>query len=1205
MDQSKLNTATSRVELMTNLAGTESTTSKIRLEIYRRLADIAKWKYSEPALEAVIRGNADTFKAVLSPVLVAVMVSKRGTYTEYSQATTEAPELEQLISNGSKLSATIKEIEKIIGEPIKNPSYIEVVGRIRGFNPSSAVPSMDNLEDLDDELIYFEDTDEDDDITEDAVGIEKGTITPQMEVTGSSDELSLDHQSEVVSNTNRIMSVYKDLFEVGFDLVKPFGILIKDGVLSLKGKSSLVQTSSSFSKLYEVISQSRGGGLVQSVTASGVDIGDLRSMNLRRGTDYYPLFQLANILGAVGKESYNSWDEFSSAISGIIRSLLAEQLKAGNDIAEIVEALTTCIVVSEFDPSVCLKLRVNIGYGEAKLPHILGLYTRHKKEIFGGTGAIFRQSTTTTGVVEITFVFSEAAYNGRPLFAYEAVKLLASRGKTPSIDNVILGQSVDGKIFTKNLNKQNSSVTLIGAGQRSGKGVLTLNLVGTILASGSPLIYCDGKPDMAKALWEVTSKNNVQGAIWDAFKSNGIKVGNGAPPAIRQNMGDIFGFLVYFKVLQLMLVASHLRASGRQVGGTSRPFFIFDEALAVQQTLAGIWPSVVALAKDKKNSSEEAEWARAVGKWMDQLSATLASTVNSQLPISNISTIWLFQSVQPTEWRKYALKSVGTAPDYVPFLSATMSRMSIKLYGKGTSDSEYGLGNVKIKSDKDVSRLVLSGNGRNFAYSESQKITDIEQIEIFKPYLVLNDHKKGSESAEELRKNVGREVWSKIAPTGELDPGAGFEGFASLLGKEAIDNFQKGREFLTEVMGEVGLSQYNSIEDYIYDASAESFKSVGVFLNDGALDYEGEDSDDPSDVDLSIFNRTNTPADKRNQTDTAGIGVETPVAPKKENRLPRDIANEMALGQLLDSEVEMYEDETETVYHEPITIDKRNTNMFSPLQGNSRRILVDTSNSSSYIKLTKDNCIDCRSASPGPADWIENIYLQTPKGVEKYIQKMWDRVLRTVVNSGLRPAFITKVSIFGNNLYINGKIVNLNGVIGGYEAIMLRDIVSYKVLFKRYFMIKEIRLDEEQFRSAVAELGDNTVEKIFEMGHKLEKMYILGDDQSVTSFDRASIRENKARDLEDHSKKSNNLDLVFKNNSKKAWEVNSPSSNIWGIKLAKGAMGNAGAALMDRNKPSLGKALGYAIVGATAATIGTAAWGVVSGVRAVLGVFRR
>lgn len=96
-----------------------------------------------------------------------------------------------------------------------------------------------------------------------------------------------------------------------------------------------------------------------------------------------------------------------------------------------------------------------------------------------------------------------------PMFAYKALVKLKEQGKELSWKGLILGMYSDGSILrngTHGIDLLKEISHHIIAGSRAGKGVMTLNLVASGIASKKPTFYFDDKPDMA-SLFRSLSKS--------------------------------------------------------------------------------------------------------------------------------------------------------------------------------------------------------------------------------------------------------------------------------------------------------------------------------------------------------------------------------------------------------------------------------------------------------------------------------------------------------------------------------------------------------------------------------------------------------------------------------------------------------------------------------------------------------------------------
>ena len=78
---------------------------------------------------------------------------------------------------------------------------------------------------------------------------------------------------------------------------------------------------------------------------------------------------------------------------------------------------------------------------------------------------------------------------------------------------------VNGENVISNFDDAGQIVTGIIAGSRSGKGVMTLNILASIIASGCPVCYLDYKPDMAATLWDLERELTSKGYPCRIFSS--------------------------------------------------------------------------------------------------------------------------------------------------------------------------------------------------------------------------------------------------------------------------------------------------------------------------------------------------------------------------------------------------------------------------------------------------------------------------------------------------------------------------------------------------------------------------------------------------------------------------------------------------------------------------------------------------------------
>lgn len=135
---------------------------------------------------------------------------------------------------------------------------------------------------------------------------------------------------------------------------------------------------------------------------------------------------------------------------------------------------------------------------------------------------------------EYKFAEDLGLMNAMPLWGYQVARAMREQGQHLNSGHMMLGEGTDGMpIFSDkfesnvmsdllkvdgHIHTQGALVHRISAGSRSGKGVMTMTLLASGLASGGMLFYIDRKPDMASTFSALSGGNMfiVNGASLDA-----------------------------------------------------------------------------------------------------------------------------------------------------------------------------------------------------------------------------------------------------------------------------------------------------------------------------------------------------------------------------------------------------------------------------------------------------------------------------------------------------------------------------------------------------------------------------------------------------------------------------------------------------------------------------------------------------------------
>lgn len=663
-------------------------------------------------------------------------------------------------------------------------------------------------------------------------------------------------------NLNRIMKVYKDLYSSCFGLKKPFGLLVKGGILTIKDGVTVVEKSQMYSDLYALTVASSDYDIKAIAQQEGISRDDLYKVPLN-GT-YFPLFHLAVLFGRTPNWVFKSWNKpetrklkdgstikttLENEITKLLRRKLEETVRNGGELNDISDKLCTSFVVAELAKAgngtpLMFKIKFSAGNAKFNQDTFINTFKNGGDKYLAGDAKITPFKPKPTGVVKINLCLNEEVYQKMPLFGYEAVEHKKANGEMVGIENCIIGQTREDEILTINLKGDNNcKIINIMAGPRSGKGVLTQSLEGAILADGCPLIYMDAKPDMATVLNEVANKNGLRVAAWDLntppleyLKNNTntlseevrtklSTLGSAAPNLIRNKSGrSTWGLLAYLKMIQLTAVSAIMQLDGKiTASGKGNAFFVLDELLRVMAELEVFNKLLTNIEKDKEIDEINRNWAKNMGKWIEALGSELYGAAQSEIPKSNTNIICIYQ--EPT-----AFRDENTVTNvFRPYVRANTTTRLV-----GGQGANLVIEGIKALQGDDKAGINLVSNYYHFAKFTGSSLTKGgANYEIFKPYLVLNDADPDGEYVTKMRENIKEEAYADLVARGggTVPKGVGFEGYMESIGDNGIQNLAKGYEYLTTMLQVTGLSRkYTCIEEYLYDADITSFYERNVLV---------------------------------------------------------------------------------------------------------------------------------------------------------------------------------------------------------------------------------------------------------------------------------------------------------------------------------------------------------------------------------------
>lgn len=473
-----------------------------------------------------------------------------------------------------------------------------------------------------------------------------GTKEQESGTQGSYEKVVKQYHTIFQTTVSSVMSLFNDLFESGYELFQPYGIIVDGDVATIQDGKLVMTRPYMLSELYD--SMVENGYSCNCMKERAFDVNALKEG--LSSTVAFPFKLLEYAYGTQNEKDTGSYEAYTKhskgnvwngykesaikpAIEGMIEAtIIAEAKSLGIDdssftplidreldkqmrnnckkLIPMFKSMANCILVSKY-------VEDDTG-NPAEI--VLRIVDTHKS--LNGSGNFMRniisgvqiEENTTSDkdnvrvttkncgeFMEVSYVFNQKVANGSPLFAFKALDALKAKGVVPDKDNIILGLGEDGKVLVagggKQINLSKELYHRIVAGSRSGKGVMTLNLLAASLSSGRPIFYVDRKPDMAGLLKHISNGRmfTVNGAQysssddsykayveekmtgWDKNIPDYIFTGMNVTHSISGNdICDIFYFRATLFLLGLIVARTNDKLIN-SLGGLNGIVIIFDE----------------------------------------------------------------------------------------------------------------------------------------------------------------------------------------------------------------------------------------------------------------------------------------------------------------------------------------------------------------------------------------------------------------------------------------------------------------------------------------------------------------------------------------------------------------------------------------------------------------------------------------------------
>lgn len=761
--------------------------------------------------------------------------------------------------------------------------------------------------------------------------------------------------------------------------------------------------------------------------------------------------------------------------------------------------------------------------------------------------------------------FNSTEFPGSMLFNY------------PNLGNLRkmwVGNSVRGPVLMDFLDAQNS-FNMIGGKSRSGKTCLSHNIIIQAICGDVLPTFLDWKPE-GSVLYARSGFHYVH---QDVFSWLNQKSG--------KHLLNIMDALAWLASMTILWRRRGLQGKNdfdkRNLANPDDPvvLYVFDELETFMSTLSSIIPDK---KEDQLSSKEKA------AKEVVQLAKRVLVEVNGCLAACatyGIKFMVITQNIRISDnvWSSKGWGNAGVGKEF-------RQRMLNTFWGKGNlSGTDCPI------VEKQERKYIDEGHGR-FGWVSSTNDKVFRALRI--------DNTKGNDAEG-------------------IDAGSVLYGCIRKLGKQLPNNRYSFFESL--------INEAKNREDFIhtYSKIKEAFDlDVGVNLKTGKGDYADTELANNLENKMSkgkgVENNLSSNKNGRNADRRMGnvipingsVALQHDLIKEEESNEHEELIKKAGRGRLLDSNESINDISMEGAYRDEIvstkvsdlddiriTLVKNNdSGVVAPERQGDRRVLI---NSKYYrpenVIFTGSNTIDCENVLQGKLARLEKIWMQTPAGATKYINRLWKNLLIKIVKAGYKKANITRIGLYGNNMYVNGKIVSLSGIIGGAENIRLRDIVSFRTLFKEFFMIRELRIDTDLLQVAMLELGQDTIQKMFKLAPKLETVLVIMSGNRVVKYNR--LDQSNYDKLEKEITKRNNIDMAYQNTKSGSWDEQRFGDNIWGARLAGSYIGKAGKMFTDKNNPSVGRSALTFTLGVAIGVLGGIPWALYTMTSKAAGLVRR
>lgn len=731
---------------------------------------------------------------------------------------------------------------------------------------------------------------------------ERGTEKESRRDAEFYDKMQQTWGNKVDSALNGLMETFSALYESCYDVGKPGGILTNQGIVKTTTEGKKVTNGDMLSniELFTYIQELLPGtGIDKYIPGTSIDIKQL--LNARTTAVLYDIhlqFMFGHFRFCKGLQSYIEKNEIKKGVNTVrvlnysvmnkwIRSRIKnyiydamadcgigydipienvqDTLKSATDIMTVLFAnFRNVIVVCDLESGQNTRIRISSD-GRLKPASVFASELESKLNVGSVKSTKVEATESKAGIIDVNIIYNEQRYKKASLFAHEVLDTLMEQGIKPGWNSVILGKNLKGKTVRYNFKDDKNPAFAMYAGSRSGKGVMTLNLLSSALADGCKVIYVDAKPDMTQVIGNVAWKAGKEAMVFNGYDKTGcLETGSPRESISFQGIEDIpdalftsfingknvvdvvdkkgfYRLMQYYKVLELFgkMVQSRAEAQLASKGYDDWMVGVFDEVqqLAAEEArlLAGIEEKVSLYEKDIKAAASKkggddnvpqdkvdaVNYYKSFKSWTAKIVSEWAAGVGSTFGKACVTVIFVWQtSTFPSgDASKSGLKG--------SMLNEIVSRCKgkfIKIIGRGGIEQGgmTAFGNASTKGPWYDNKF----SGDDGGYFAITGDVASETAMVFRPYNIYSDANGLNKILDDANK-VGLKPNDLIGSSlmqgedGEFQviPEVGFEGyinkFLGMLGMDPATQIQASFDYTNEYL----TSKFNiGLLDYMYSS---------------------------------------------------------------------------------------------------------------------------------------------------------------------------------------------------------------------------------------------------------------------------------------------------------------------------------------------------------------------------------------------------